>query len=172
MTDSPGAELPQLLLKRHEDKRIRGGHAWVFSNEVDTAASPLTMAPGAAVAVLDHRRQFVGHALVNPHALICARIMSRDVAAPIGPELFATRLASALALRERYCGGQHYRLVYGESDGLPGLVVDRFGDVLDLHAGDVAAARPARTGAARAAAATLHRVEERYRRARSRRVAA
>ncbi len=130
MTDSPGAELPQLLLKRHEDKRIRGGHAWVFSNEVDTAATPLTMEPGTAVAVLDHRRQFLGHALANPHALICARIMSRDFDAPIGPGLFAARLRSALTLRERYCGGVHYRLVYGESDGLPGLVVDRFGDVL------------------------------------------
>lgn len=130
MTDPDGAELPQLLLKRHEDKRIRGGHAWVFSNEVDTSVTPLDMPPGAAVAVLDHRRQFLGYALANPHALICARMLSRDIAEPIGPALFAARLRSALALRERYCGGAHYRLVYGESDGLPGLVVDRFGDVL------------------------------------------
>jgi 23S rRNA (cytosine1962-C5)-methyltransferase len=130
MTDSPGAERAQLQLKRHEDKRIRGGHAWVFSNEIDTAATPLTVEPGTAVVVLDHRRQFLGHALANPHALICARIMSRDVSMPIGPGLFVARLRSALALRERYCGGRHYRLVYGESDGLPGLVVDRFGDVL------------------------------------------
>jgi len=131
MTDLPGAELPRLQLKRHEDKRIRGGHAWVFSNEIDTAATPLAaVTPGAAVAVQDHRGQFLGHALANPHALICARIMSRDANQPIGRELFVARLQSALALRERYCGGQHYRLVYGESDGLPGLVVDRFGDVL------------------------------------------
>ena len=131
MTDSPGAGLPLLQLKRHEDKRIRGGHAWVFSNEVDTTITPLTaLAPGAAAMVLDHRRQFLGHALVNPHALICARIVSRDQHAPIGPELFAARVRAALALRERYCGGAHYRLVYGESDSLPGLVVDRFGDVL------------------------------------------
>ncbi|MET0279647.1 MAG: class I SAM-dependent rRNA methyltransferase [Steroidobacteraceae bacterium] len=131
MTDLPGTELPQLVLRRHEDKRIRGGHAWVFSNEIDTAATPLSsIDPGAAVMVLDHRRQFLAYALANPHALICARIMSRDVAVPIGSELLAARLRSALALRERYCGGRHYRLVYGESDGLPGLVVDRFGDVL------------------------------------------
>jgi 23S rRNA (cytosine1962-C5)-methyltransferase len=131
MTDLTGTALPPLQLRRHEDKRIRGGHAWVFSNEIDTAATPLAaIAPGAAVTVLDHRGQFLGHALANPHALICARIVSRDERLPIGRELFAARLASALALRERYCGGQHYRLVYGESDGLPGLVVDRFGDVL------------------------------------------
>jgi 23S rRNA (cytosine1962-C5)-methyltransferase len=130
MTDLPGTELPQLVLRRHEDKRIRAGHAWVFSNEVDTAATPLTMQPGAAVTVLDHRRLFLGHALANPHALICARIVSRDAAVPVDRDLLLARVVSALALRERYCGGQHYRLVYGESDGLPGLVVDRFGDVL------------------------------------------
>lgn len=123
--------MPQLVLRRHEEKRIRGGHAWVFSNEIDTAATPLaTIPPGAAVVLLDHRRQFLGHALANPHALICARIISRDPAQPPGRELFTARVRSALALRERYCGGRHYRLVYGESDGLPGLVVDRFGDVL------------------------------------------
>ncbi len=131
MTDLPGAELPPLQLKRHEDKRIRGGHAWVFFQRDrhgrDAAGGNC---PGAAVVVLDHKGQFLGHALANPHALICARIMSRDPDQTIGRELFAARLRNALALRERYCGGQHYRLVYGESDGLPGLVVDRFGDVL------------------------------------------
>jgi 23S rRNA (cytosine1962-C5)-methyltransferase len=120
-----------LILRRHEDERPRGGHAWVFANEVDTAATPLSgIEPGAAVRVLDHRQRFLGHALANPHALICARLMSRVESEPIGPALFRARLKSALALRERYCGGVHYRLVYGESDGLPGLVVDRFGDVL------------------------------------------
>lgn len=131
MKDAPGTELPQLVLRRHEDKRIRAGHAWVFSNEIDTSVTPLTaIEPGAAVRVLDHRRAFLGYALANPRALICARMMSTDPAQPIGPELLAARVRRALALRERYCGGRHYRLVYGESDGLPGLVVDRFGDVL------------------------------------------
>jgi len=131
MTDLPGAGLPQLQLRRHEDRRIRAGHAWVFSNEVDTSATPLTaVPPGAAAVVTDHRRQFLGYALANPHALICARLMSRDAGLPIDRALFTARLRGALALRERYCGGRHYRLVYGESDGLPGLVVDRFGDVL------------------------------------------
>lgn len=123
--------MPDLILRRHEDRRLRGGHAWVFANEVDTGATPLAaVEPGAAVRVLDHHRRFLGHALANPHALICARIFSRVEAEPVGPALFAARLRQALALRERYCGGEHYRLVYGESDGLPGLVVDRFGDVL------------------------------------------
>ena len=123
--------MPDLILRRHEDRRLRGGHSWVFANEVDTHATPLAdVEPGAAVRVLDHHRRFIGHALANPHALICARVMSREENEPIGPALLASRLRNALRLRERYCGGQYYRLVYGESDGLPGLVVDRFGDVL------------------------------------------
>jgi 23S rRNA (cytosine1962-C5)-methyltransferase len=130
MAETPGTH-SQLVLRRHEDKRIRGGHAWVFSNEIDTAATPLAgVAPGAAVRLLDHRHQFLAHALVNPHALICARIVSTDEHLPFGPELLHRRLARALALRERYVGGSCYRLVYGESDGLPGLIVDRYGDLL------------------------------------------
>lgn len=121
----------ELVLKRHEDRRIRSGHCWVFSNEIDTAATPLTrVPPGAAVQVLDHKRQFLGHALVNPHALICARIASRVEGEPIDETLISARLQSALVLRERHVGGEHYRLVYGESDGLPGLILDRYGDVL------------------------------------------
>lgn len=125
------SQLPQLVLRRHEERRIRAGHCWVFSNEIDTAKSPLSgITAGDAVRIVDSRERFVGHALANPHALICARIFSREEGAPVGPALIARALASALALRERYVGGEHYRLVYGESDGLPGLVVDRYGDVL------------------------------------------
>jgi len=131
MNNPSGADLPQLVLKRHEDRRIRAGHCWVFSNEIDTAATPLSaIAPGAAARILDHRRHFLGYALVNPHALICARIASRVESEPIDGSLVALRLKSALAMRERLVGGEHYRLVFGESDGLPGLILDRYGDVI------------------------------------------
>jgi len=131
MTDSTPTAPPVLKLRRHEDKRLRGGHLWVFSNEVDNESRALTsFAPGECVRVVDHRDHFVGHACVNPHALICARILSRVEAEPIGPALFAKRLRSALALRKRLYPRDYYRLVYGESDGLPGLVLDRFGDVI------------------------------------------
>jgi 23S rRNA (cytosine1962-C5)-methyltransferase len=131
MTETASTDLPLLVLKRREDQRIRGGHCWVFSNEVDTARTPLSaIEPGAAVRVVDSRDRFLAHALFNPHALICARVMSSVESEPISPMLFEQRLRSALGLRERYVGGKHYRLVYGESDGMPGLVVDRYGDVL------------------------------------------
>ena len=123
--------LPVLRLKRGEDRRLRAGHLWVFSNEVDIAATPLTgFVPGAGARVHDHREQFLGYAYVNPHALICARILSRSPAHPADRSLLVHRLKVALALRERHYAAPYYRLVFGEGDGLPGLVLDRYGDVI------------------------------------------
>jgi 23S rRNA (cytosine1962-C5)-methyltransferase len=125
------AALPPLQLKRGEDRRLRAGHLWVYSNEVDTAATPLTaLAAGAQVRVLSDRGQFLGTAYVNPHSLICARILSRSPVHPPDRSLIVHRLRIALALRERHYAAPSYRLVHGESDGLPGLVLDRYGDVL------------------------------------------
>ena len=128
----PGAPAyPVLRLKRHEERRVAAGHLWIFSNEVDTATTPLTgFAPGAVAAVRSDRDRFLGYAYVNPHSLIAARILSRDAGFAPGPSLLVHRLRVALALRERLYATPHYRLVHGESDLLPGLVVDRYGDVL------------------------------------------
>ncbi|MDE2261497.1 MAG: class I SAM-dependent rRNA methyltransferase [Gammaproteobacteria bacterium] len=121
----------ELRLKRGEERRLAGGHLWIFSNEIDSDATPLSaFAPGDLAQITSHRGQFLGHAYVNPHALICARILSRDAAQPVVRELIDTRLRAALTLRERLYREPYYRLVFGESDGLPGLVLDRYGDVL------------------------------------------
>jgi 23S rRNA (cytosine1962-C5)-methyltransferase len=123
--------LSVLKLKRGEDRRIRAGHLWIFSNEVDTAETPLTgFAPGAVAEVHSDRDQFLGHAYVNPHALICARIVGRDREHALDGSLIAHRLKVALALRERLYGAPYYRAVFGESDGLPGLVLDRYGEIV------------------------------------------
>jgi len=123
--------LPVLRLKRGEDRRISAGHMWVFSNEVDTASTPLTaFTTGALVQMQSHRGQFLGYAYVNPHALICARIVGRDIAHPLDRALIAQRLEMAIALRKRLTRDPYYRLVFGESDALPGLVLDRYGDVI------------------------------------------
>ncbi|MFT3907434.1 MAG: class I SAM-dependent rRNA methyltransferase [Steroidobacteraceae bacterium] len=125
------AGLPVLRLKRGEDRRLRAGHLWVFSNEVDTEHSPLSrFSVGQIVAVHTDRDQFLGYAYINPHALICARILSRSPVHPPDVSLLVHRLKVALALRERLYKQPYYRLVFGESDGLPGLVLDRYGDVL------------------------------------------
>jgi 23S rRNA (cytosine1962-C5)-methyltransferase len=123
--------LPELRLKRGEDRRLAAGHLWVFSNEVDVERTPLTaFQPGDAVRLVNDRDKFIGYAYVNPRSLIAARILSRDESLPPGRDLLVKRLQSALALRRRLSDEPNYRLVFGESDLLPGLVVDRYGDVL------------------------------------------
>lgn len=126
-----GGACPELRLKPREDRRLAAGHLWVFSNEVDNERTPLgAFAPGAVCRVIGGRDRFLGYAYVNPHALICARIVGRDGRFPPGKSLFVHRLQVALALRERLHATPFYRLAYGESDGLPGLVLDRYGDVI------------------------------------------
>lgn len=126
------SELPILRLKRDEDRRLSAGHLWVFSNEVNTTETPLTaFKPGDVCQVRSQRDKFMGYAYVNPRALICARILGRDERHPPGDKsLLVHRLQVALSLRERVYAQPYYRLVYGESDLLPGLVLDRFGDVI------------------------------------------
>lgn len=124
-------ELADLVLKRDADRRLRGGHQWVFSNEVDPDRSTLqSLAPGQGVRILAHNGRFLGSGYANPHSLIAARILSRNPEHPPGVPLFVHRLKVALSLRERFYPRPFYRLVFGESDGLPGLIVDRYGDCL------------------------------------------
>lgn len=120
-----------LKLRPREDKRLRQGHVWIYSNEVDTDATPLkSFEPGEEVVVVASGGKPLGRALVNPHVLICARLVSRDADVGLDAELIGRRLDDALSLRERlYPGSGCYRLVFGEADGLSGMVVDRYGDV-------------------------------------------
>ena len=144
--------VPELRLKRSEDRRINAGHPWVFSNEVDTARTPLVaLASGAQVRLVSERDRFLGFAYVNPHALICARIMSRDAQRPIDESLLVERLEVALALRQRLSQEPYGRVVFGESDLLPGLVLDRFGEVVvgQIATAGMEALRPAVEAAVR-----------------------
>ena len=131
---SPVAQLPTLRLKRNEDRRLNAGHLWIFSNEVDTQQTPLTkLKAGELVRVLAHNDRALGLAYVNPNSLICARLLETwkfpDTA------WFSGRLRAALAMRERFYSKPYYRLVYGESDGLPGLVIDRYGTACVVQIG-------------------------------------
>jgi hypothetical protein len=122
--------LAPLRLKKSEERRLRAGHLWVYSNEVDTAATPLkAFVPGQQVQLLAHNGKSLGMAYVNPNSLICARLVSRDAGYLLDRSLLVHRLNVALALRERLFRAPFYRLVYGEADQLPGLVIDRYGEV-------------------------------------------
>lgn len=127
---------PVLFLKKREDRRLRTGHPWVYSNEVDVDRSPLAaFEPGQQVEVRAQDGRALGMAYVNPRTLISARLYSRHVGEGLDSALIARRVARALALRERLFDSPQYRLVHGEGDGLPGLVVDRYGALLVVQLG-------------------------------------
>src|SRR6185437_9325961 len=134
-TVNQSVEYPALYLKRGEDARLRAGHLWVFSNEVDVARSPLVdFQPGEPCVVVAANDKPIGVGYVNPRSLICARLVARGVEHPLDVSLLTLRLQVALALRERLHTEPFYRLLYGESDGVPGLTLDRFDDVIVAQA--------------------------------------
>lgn len=121
----------RLRLKKNADRRLKAGHLWLYSNEIDTQETPLKgVEPGAQAVIEAANGKPMGIAYVNPNSLICARVVSRDVNVRLDRSLLVHRFNQALALRERLFDKPFYRLVFGEGDLLPGLVVDRFGDVL------------------------------------------
>lgn len=123
--------LQLLALKKNEDKRLRAGHLWIYSNEIDTQKTPLqSFEAGASVVVEDFRGKTLGTAYVNPHTLICARMVSRSTKYQLNKSLFVHRLNVALSLRKRCFNKPFYRLAFAESDALPGLIIDRFNDVV------------------------------------------
>lgn len=122
--------LQTLKLNAGAERRLRGGHLWIYSNEVDNRATPLKgFEPGEQVVVETDKGKPLGIAYVNPNTLICGRIISRDLKYTLDRSLLIHRIKVALSLRESCFSDSCYRLVFGDSDGLPGLVIDRFFDV-------------------------------------------
>ena len=139
MAPPPAAEL---FLRRGADRRLRGGHLWVYSNEVDTARNPLGhFTAGDLVVVRDASGGILGSAYMEPQALICGRVYAPGEALNFDRELIERRLATALAGRQAAFEKPFYRLVYGDSDTLPGVVIDRFGDYLVVQCNNAAVER-------------------------------
>lgn len=125
------AALPELRLKKNEDRRLRAGHAWVYSNEVDTKHTPLKVfSVGQWCHVTNNRGKVLGTAYVNPNTLICARLVSRFEKQVLTIDILVKKIQQALRLREKIFPVPCYRLIFGEGDALPGLVVDRYHDIL------------------------------------------
>jgi 23S rRNA (cytosine1962-C5)-methyltransferase len=112
------------------DKRVAGGHPWAYSNEIEMNEAAKALPAGELVTLMRGDGRTLGAAIFNPHSLIAARVLSRDPSAEINQRFFERRLQRALKLRERLVDVPHYRLIHAEADGLPGVVVDRFGDVV------------------------------------------
>jgi 23S rRNA (cytosine1962-C5)-methyltransferase len=124
--------MKRLILRQGHDRRIRNGHPWIFSNEIDRVVG--NPEPGDALEVVSHRQESYGTAYYNPHSLITARLLSRERISIDEAGFFKTRIAAAADYRQALYGDlQALRIVHGEGDGLPGLVVDRYGDLLSVQ---------------------------------------
>lgn len=120
-----------LFLRKGADRRLRAGHLWVYSNEVDSQRSPLgEFTAGDLVCVRSADNTLLGSAYMEPNSLICGRLYASGQMQHMDEEWFGLQLVAALSLRQEAFDQPFYRLVYGDSDGLPGLVIDRFDDVL------------------------------------------
>ncbi|MDO3409158.1 class I SAM-dependent rRNA methyltransferase [Saccharibacillus sp. CPCC 101409] len=121
--------MAKVILDKNRKKRLEDGHPWIYNNEISgTEGDP---APGDLVEVTDHRGKPLGTGYYNPSSQITVRLLSRGKVEEMDQAFFAARFRDCLRHRERFLSGENaYRLVYGEADFLPGLIVDRFADVL------------------------------------------
>ena len=125
---------PVVTLQPGGQRRAEGGHPWIYSNEIAMDAAAKALQPGTLVSLRRADGRPFGVAMFNPHTLIAARLLDRDAGRQIGRRFFLRRLERALRIRDRLYDAPFYRLVHAEADGLPGLVVDRFDDVLVVQA--------------------------------------
>jgi 23S rRNA (cytosine1962-C5)-methyltransferase len=128
------AARPVLRLMPGRDRRVKSGHPWAFSNEITMTPAARALPPGLPVRLEGDDGVKHGTWLFNPHSLIAARRLSPDPGMVLGAAYFRSRLAECIALRDRLVGAPFYRMVHAEADGLPGLVIDRYGDAVALQA--------------------------------------
>jgi 23S rRNA (cytosine1962-C5)-methyltransferase len=140
MADDPKTR-PIIMLQPGRHRRAEAGHPWVYSNEVQMDAAAKALPPGSLVTLRSAGGDPLGVASFNPHTLVSARLFDRDAKRRIDHEFFIERLERALSLRRRLYAEPYYRLVHAEADGVPGLVADRFGDVLVLQLNTAGMAR-------------------------------
>lgn len=116
------------LMPKANARAIRHGFPWVYANEMVTDRRTKALAPGALAVLQDELRQPLGLVSVNPNSKIIARVLDTDPDAQLDHAWFVTKIARALKLREQLFDAPCYRLIHAEADGLPGVVIDRFGD--------------------------------------------
>ena len=130
-------KLPSVLLRAGEDRRVRSGHPWAFSNEILMDPETKALPPGSLVILRTPGGEALGVATFNPHSLIAARLLTSNPEAIIDALFFGRRLANAMALRDRLVGVPYYRLIHAEADGLPGVIIDRFGDAVVMQVNSI-----------------------------------
>ncbi|MEQ8171683.1 MAG: class I SAM-dependent rRNA methyltransferase [Candidatus Eremiobacterota bacterium] len=122
---------PKIYLKKHEENRVKSGHPWIFSNEINSIEG--TCRDGDIVDVCDFKKKYVGTGYFNSHSLITVRILSREDTAIDRTFLFS-RIMDALNYRYKITGKRDaFRIIFSESDFLPGLIVDKYGKFLVMQ---------------------------------------
>ena len=123
--------MEQVILKRKIAPRVLNGHPWVFSNEIEKIEGE--PAPAAIVDVLTHDKKFVGRGYFNPKSQIPVRILTRKREEGIDASFFLQKIKTCWAYRQRTGYTENCRLVFGEADGLPQLIIDKFNDYFVIH---------------------------------------
>jgi 23S rRNA (cytosine1962-C5)-methyltransferase len=115
-----------IYLKRKISPRVVNGHPWIFNNEVEKIEGE--PGPGETVEVYTHDKKFVGKGYINPKSQIVVRLLTRDKNDQINEQFFHNRIAQCWAYRKKLGYTENCRLVFGEADGLPQLIIDKFND--------------------------------------------
>lgn len=121
--------MARVVLNQHRKKRLEAGHPWIFQSEVETVQGEYQ--PGDIVEVVNHKGHFLAKGYINPHSQIIVRVLTYRQEEEIDLDFFVRRFREAKALRERFVDNPlACRVIYGEADFVPGLIVDRYHDVL------------------------------------------
>ena len=121
---------PLIRLQPNRDRRAAHGHPWIYSNEIAMTAEAKALPPGTVVEAQASDGRPIGVGFFNPHSLIAVRLLDRSRGTVVDSSFLAARLTRALSLRQALYDEPFYRLVHAEADGLPGLIIDRYGDVI------------------------------------------
>ncbi len=122
--------MAEIVLRKTREKRVQSGHPWIYQTEIERVDDPAgEIEPGDIVRVVNSKGVFVCKALYNPASMIALRVLTvRDE--PTDEAFFRRRIEAAWEYRKRLCDVNSCRLIFGESDYLPALIVDKFADIL------------------------------------------
>ncbi|HLB57985.1 MAG TPA: hypothetical protein VJL60_04140 [Gammaproteobacteria bacterium] len=123
--------MKHLRLKKDAERRIKAGHLWIFSNDIDADHNPLkNYASGEIIRIEAAFGKSIATGYINPQCLLCIRILSHDIHENIDTDFFIRRIQTAKEKRATLFPENFCRIVFGESDRLPGVVIDQYNDII------------------------------------------